>query len=314
MGLVLLTPPAAEPLTVAEVQSHLRLDTSSVEPAPGAPVAALVAQAGIVDAGAHRYCVTFVTADGETQGGDVTDAVTTSSGSGQVALTSIPVGGALVIARRIYRTKAGQNAFFLLATLANNSTTTFTDNLADTALGTGLPATNTTGDPLLGALISAARQRVEAKLRRPLLTQTWRYTRDRFPASDQLRIPKPPLQAITAITYVDWTATPVVLDPATYEVDTVTLPGRIVLAWQKFWPLTLPKRNALTIDFQCGYGLTAASVPAPILAAMRLMIGDLYEHREAQFVTSAVVQNATVERLLEPYVFRDYALTAAEDC
>ena len=34
MGLSLVTPPAAEPLTLAEVAAHLRLDSTNVEPSP----------------------------------------------------------------------------------------------------------------------------------------------------------------------------------------------------------------------------------------------------------------------------------------
>jgi hypothetical protein len=41
MTLVRVTPPAIEPLTLAEVVAHLRLDDGNVEPVPGAPSVAL---------------------------------------------------------------------------------------------------------------------------------------------------------------------------------------------------------------------------------------------------------------------------------
>jgi hypothetical protein len=45
-----------EPVTLADARSHLRLEAGSGEPAPTAPTAALVlATAGTVDNGAHRY-------------------------------------------------------------------------------------------------------------------------------------------------------------------------------------------------------------------------------------------------------------------
>ncbi|HEU4395173.1 MAG TPA: hypothetical protein VFS92_06375, partial [Planctomycetota bacterium] len=66
---------------------------------------------------------------------------------GKVALTAIPTGDARkVIARRIYRSKVGDTTtFFFLAEIADNSTTTYTDNTADAGLGDAPPTTDTSG-------------------------------------------------------------------------------------------------------------------------------------------------------------------------
>src|ERR1041385_3451386 len=72
--LVLTAPPAIEPVTVSQSQRHLRLDAASAEPVPVALAVALSgAGAGNVDGGGHRYRCTFVTADGETDGGTVSE-------------------------------------------------------------------------------------------------------------------------------------------------------------------------------------------------------------------------------------------------
>lgn len=63
-----------------------------------------------------------------------------------VALSGIAVGPAAVTARKIYRSAAGTTTpLKLVATLANNTTTTYTDTAADAALGAPAPATDTSG-------------------------------------------------------------------------------------------------------------------------------------------------------------------------
>jgi hypothetical protein len=101
--------------------------------------------------------------------------------NGKVQLTGIPLGGSAVTSRKIYRTAAGGATYMLLATLADNTTTTYTDNTADSGLGAGAPAVNTTGDPLLTIFIASARQLAEQELRRYLVTQTVDLYLDGFP-------------------------------------------------------------------------------------------------------------------------------------
>ena len=108
-----------------------------------APTAALVAVAGLIDNGTHAYVKTDVTALGESLPSAVSNVVTTSTSSnGQVSLTTVAVGSTGVTSRKIYRSKAGTGAtgpFYLLTTLANNTATTFTDNVADASLGAVAP-------------------------------------------------------------------------------------------------------------------------------------------------------------------------------
>src|SRR5688572_27097207 len=128
MNIVVYTAAASEPLTASEVRAHVRISATGQEPAPTAPTVALAspAIAGSVDNGAHRYVVTFVTAAGETQLGTVSEAVTVADKTvnGKVSLTAIPIGGALVTARKLYRTQAAGSTYLLLTTIANNTATT----------------------------------------------------------------------------------------------------------------------------------------------------------------------------------------------
>jgi hypothetical protein len=63
----------------------------------------------------------------------------------QVQLSAIPVGAAAVTARKLYRTKAGVTPLQLLTTLADNTTTTYLDALADASLGAAVPVSDTSG-------------------------------------------------------------------------------------------------------------------------------------------------------------------------
>ena len=117
---------------------------------PGAPAAALAGVgAGALSAGDYFYRVTFITATGETNVGTKTAVVTVADPAvnGQINLTAIPTGPiGFVTQRKIYRTAAGGNDYKLVATIADNTTTTYLDNIADAALGAIGPTANTTLD------------------------------------------------------------------------------------------------------------------------------------------------------------------------
>mgnify|MGYP003642347861 CR=1 FL=1 len=281
MRLSLVTGPTTEPITVAEARKHLRLDSEYGEPAPLALTAALASPAavGSVDDGAHRYRVTFVTADGQTDGGVISSAVTVANKTvnGKIELTAIPLGGGAVTSRKLYRTAAGGSDYLLLATVADNTTTIYTDNIADSALGAAAPTTNTTEDPELIRAIQAARESVEEASGRVLITQTWRVYFDRFP--EVINFPYAPLVSVTSVNYTDTSSVAQVAASSLYTVDTSGARGRMYLAYQQQWPSTRGHVNDVWVDFVAGYG-AAADVPAKIRAAILLKVGDMYAHRE----------------------------------
>ncbi len=119
------------------------IDATSFTPisAPGAPTVAIGANIGIT--GAYTYKITFVTVIGETNGG--TTSAVVNPNTDKVNLTNIPIGPTGTTARKIYRTAAGgvDGTQKLVTTLADNSTTTYTDSTADGSLGVLVPSTNT---------------------------------------------------------------------------------------------------------------------------------------------------------------------------
>lgn len=89
--------------------------------------------------GTYRYTVTYVLDDGtETEPWPGTATAVTPS-SQRVNLTNIPVSNSSrVVGRRIYRTVASPvdvKDYYFLTEIADNTTTTYTDNIADGSLG-----------------------------------------------------------------------------------------------------------------------------------------------------------------------------------
>lgn len=112
---------------------------------PPAPTAALVTTGtGNVNNGAHLYKVTFADAEGETIASAASNSVTTDGTHKQVTVT-IPLGPIGTVLRKIYRTAAGGINYSLLAVVSDNTTMTYTDNIADASLGSVVPTLNTTG-------------------------------------------------------------------------------------------------------------------------------------------------------------------------
>lgn len=102
--------------------------------------------AGSVNAGDVSYRVTFVARDGIESNAGTTSNTVTSTGS-QVNLTSIPTSSdAQVVARKIYRDFDSDATFRLVTTINDNVTTTFTDDVANSARGTTPPLADTNVD------------------------------------------------------------------------------------------------------------------------------------------------------------------------
>lgn len=143
-------------------------------------------------------------------------------------------------------------------------------------------------DTFISGLIVTARRYVEAVSARALISQTWDYVLDDWPDSP-FTIPRPPLQSITSIKYVDEDGVEGTVDSGDYVVDTFSEPGRVALASDASWPSdTLQPIAGVRIRFVAGFGDEAADVPETYTKAMDLLIGHWYENREAVATSGAV--------------------------
>ncbi len=166
-----------------------------------------------------------------------------------------------------------------------------------------------TDDAYVSALITAARQRVELYLRRALITQTFEFTLDGFPASPSLvfeatviDLPRPPLQAIESIKYLDTAGSEQTLPHETYVIDASSDEiGRIALAWTQYWPITRCSINSVVIRFVAGFGDAPDDVPQVIRQGILIEVSNLYENREDIVVGQNISMLSLSERLLWPY-------------
>jgi hypothetical protein len=109
------------------------------DPPAAAPVDDLAgAGAGNVDNGSHTYAFCYVSPYGESDLSPISAGVTVADKTvnGQVDVSGIAVGPDGTTARKLFRTVAGSGGSHkLVATLSDNVTTTYRDNIADASLG-----------------------------------------------------------------------------------------------------------------------------------------------------------------------------------
>lgn len=138
----------------------------------------------------------------------------------------------------------------------------------------------TDDDLLITALIGSATELAEQATGRALMAQTWQLSLDTFPCAAELT--RVPVQAVTSLVYADVTGTDQTLALANYTLcnsDDYS-PARVVPAWSKSWPAIRSQPNAVRITYTAGYA-SAALVPESIKSWIKLMVGAMYENREA---------------------------------
>lgn len=138
---------------------------------------------------------------------------------------------------------------------------------------------------------------------RALTTQTWVARLDAWPCfGEPVTLAYPPLVSVTHVKYYDANGTLQTLDPAQYQVDIYSAPGRIVLATGASWPQLAQRINPIEITFVCGYGASSNKVPDKIRLAVAMTAAHFYDNREA-FAKEAMHElPGGVRELLDKYV------------
>ena len=288
MGLVIVTPPTIEPVSLLEIKQHLRIDSGSMTDN--------LSEVQTILAGDHVIAplYTLVGADVEVLGYDTLVLLTAGTcgagGTVDVKLQESDTGGGLgytdVTAGAFAQvTTANDEATYELAYSGTKkyirAVVTVAGNTCDFGVVVVRNLPTSMEDAVLSGFITAAREYCETYQYRAYITQVWDYWLDDFPDSP-FKIPLPPLITIDSIKYYDTGGVEHVFPPASYETDVSNYIGRGCLAYSISWPTTelRPMKN-VAIQFTAGYGALATDVPEKIRLAIKLLVGDMYENREA---------------------------------
>lgn len=169
-----------------------------------------------------------------------------------------------------------------------------------------LRLTSSNDESLIGQLITVAREFAEKVTRRALVYQSYAYTLDRFPfPNEPLRLPVPPLIALSSVTFYDSTLTEQTWAPDDYWVADQQSPALVIPIPGIIYPPTAHVPGAVTVNFTAGFGYPGAAasgdiaaipagpvIPQHLAEGIRKLAMHLYEHPEA--VTSDGLKESPV--------------------
>jgi uncharacterized phiE125 gp8 family phage protein len=160
-------------------------------------------------------------------------------------------------------------------------------------------------DALITSLIAAARRRVEKETSLALLTQTWVAVFDALPGmaqgglasewwdgvregpissmtqTDVIEIDKRPFQAVTNIRFRGADGAYATVDQAVYFTEVSDYRGRIIRSLGQVWPVVImAPSGGVEITFTAGFGDAAASVPADLIQAMKVLVKHWFDKRD----------------------------------
>jgi uncharacterized phiE125 gp8 family phage protein len=142
-----------------------------------------------------------------------------------------------------------------------------------------LRVTNNDEDSYILDVISAARAYVENEIGETLHSATYNYYMDEF-ESDDIELPRPPLQSVTHVKYYDSDNTLQTLVEGTdYRVDSNKIPGVIEVI--DSWPSTFERTSAVQIQFVAGES-DACQYDPNVLHNIKMKISIFYDDRKGE--------------------------------
>jgi uncharacterized phiE125 gp8 family phage protein len=153
-------------------------------------------------------------------------------------------------------------------------------------------------DPLIAALIAAARRVAEARTGLCFMAQRWLCLFDGWPEDNVLTLPVAPVIAVTEAAVFAADGGKTVVAPELYEADLAARPPRLLRKSGAAWPVPGRALNGIGITVEAGFGAAPDTVPEPLRQAILLLVAHWYAHRGDD---SAAELPPGVAALLAPY-------------
>jgi uncharacterized phiE125 gp8 family phage protein len=296
MNLKLITAIATEPLTKADIKSHLRIDsetfagdittTQCITPGSHAIAASYSLEGTGVDVLGKRAIVNLNAGavgesgkvDAKIQESEDDSTYTDWSGGG---FTQVTADNDNTVQEKEY---TGSKQYIrVVCTVATAACSFGVDIVTDSG--------DTSEDSQITAWIQAAREYGEGYSGYAFAPQTWDLYLPKFPSVDYIEWPKGPLTEITHVKYTDSDGTQTTMTVSDeYIVDVDIEPGKIYLPYGESWPSFVPyPYNAVVIRAVCGYtGEAPYIMPYRFKQAMLVHVGLMYKYRDAEVPPGAM--------------------------
>lgn len=314
MKLKLKTPPTVEPVSLAEIKQHLRVDSGAFADnvslvqsiAPGSH--GLAATYGLLGSAVEvaGYSV-VVQLEAGTNGTSGTVAVKLQDSENASTWADVATGGLFTTV-----TEATDNATYELAYTGTKRYIRAVATVAVAACSFAVSviryAATAEDDLLLASLIKAGRRLVEGYSWRALITQTWTGFLEQFPECSKIEVPLGQLQTVNSFKYKDSAGVShTLVENTDYIVDLDSDPGEISLPYLGMWPAaTLWPVNPIEIEFECGYGDAGSDVEEVLRLAIKVYVAHYYENREIyqigqtiQKINNVIIDLISIYRLNE---------------
>jgi len=148
---------------------------------------------------------------------------------------------------------------------------------------------------VIDSQIKAATRYVQNWCNCQLVNATFDYYADSF--CDKIKLPNSPLSSVTSVKYLDTDDTEQTLATTIYGVDTISPIPNIYRKYGQDYPESLQEPNSVYIRYVAGYGADATSVPEQYKQLIKVIVAEMFAHREGLTETK-LKQNPTVNRLL----------------
>jgi uncharacterized phiE125 gp8 family phage protein len=151
-------------------------------------------------------------------------------------------------------------------------------------------------DPLITALIRAARELVEKETGLCLLNRDIAEYRDAWPQAPTLELQSWPVAEVKELRVAGADGATSLIDPAHYYLDAASRPARLVLRPGRQAPRAGQAANGIQVTLTAGFGATPDKLPESLRQAVQMQLAQMFAQR------SAIAGLAPdVQRLLQPW-------------